>query len=110
MLQDAVDRVLRNDGVRVDETEHTTGTGCGSRIARGSAGPTEAGDQSHPSIIGEVVHDGNSSIVAAVVRHDDLEAGVREPEIVASNARRPSDTREYRFQHLTDQCFFISGR
>ena len=109
-LQDAVDGVLRHDGVRVDEAEHPPGAGRGPDVARRGAGPAGAWDQSHADVIGEDPHDGRSGVLAPVVCHDDLEGGIREPEIVPGDAGSLSHARENGLQGLADQRLLVSRR
>ena len=49
-------------------------------------GLVELRNQTHADVIGVGTHDGRSGVLAPVVYHDDLEARIREPEIVPGDA------------------------
>lgn len=107
-LQDAVDRGLRNDGIRVDETEHTRGAGRDAGIARPGARAANGRRQSHASFINESSHDLRGSILASIVRHHHFERCIGQPEPVPRNARESRDAHEDRFERLADQHLLVS--
>src|SRR5688572_14736958 len=109
-LQDAIDGVLRNDGIRIDETEHAPGGGCEPGIARCGATSANTADQPHSSAFDEGPDNRRSVILAAVIRHDDLERGIWQPEITRRNARRSSHARENGLDDLADQGLLVSRR
>ena len=92
-LKDALDGVLGDDGVRVDEAEHFAGARGGARIACRGARTAGAPHELHTNLVGEFRDDARCRVLAPVVRHDDLDDGIREPEILSRDAGSASHTR-----------------
>src|SRR6185503_26198 len=85
-LQNARDGILRNERIRIEEAEHASGADRHSRVARHSTCATGTGDESNAHISDEPAHDRRGGVFARVVDDDDLESGVRKPQLISRDA------------------------
>ena len=108
-LQDAVDGVLRNDGVRVDEAEHPPGAGRDPALRAAAPVPPTQGTSRTPT------SSAKTRTMAAVASSLPSSATMTSKEVSGSQrtfreTRRSSHTRENGFQDFANQRLLVSRR